>query len=62
MKVIVESLESALRTDPVLIQGQEIFQLIGTELAPLWAGERSAREAAAIIKARVGPMLAAERQ
>jgi multiple sugar transport system substrate-binding protein len=62
MKVIVEALESALHTDAVLIQGEEIFSIIGEELAPLWAGQRAAQEAADIIKSRVGPMLAAERE
>jgi multiple sugar transport system substrate-binding protein len=61
MKVIVESLETALHTDPVLIQGDEIFKIMADELAPLWAGQRAAREATDIIKGRVGPMLAAER-
>jgi ABC-type glycerol-3-phosphate transport system substrate-binding protein len=62
MKVVVEALESALRTDPVLIQGDEIFKIFADELAPLWAGTRSAREAAEIIQGRVRPMLAIERQ
>lgn len=62
MKVVVEALESALRTDPVLIQGDEIFKIFADELAPLWAGTRSAREAAEIIQGRVRPMLALERQ
>ncbi|MBI3970801.1 MAG: hypothetical protein HY332_05890, partial [Chloroflexi bacterium] len=58
----VESLETALHTDPVLIQGDEIFALMASELAPLWAGQRSARESTEIIKQRVTPMLALERQ
>ena len=62
MKVVVEALESALRTDPVLIQGDEVFKIMADELAPMWAGQRTAREAADIIQGRVGPMLALERQ
>jgi multiple sugar transport system substrate-binding protein len=62
MKVIVETLESALRTDPVLIQGDEIFKIFAEELAPLWAGKRAAREATEIIQGRVRPLLAMERQ
>jgi multiple sugar transport system substrate-binding protein len=60
MKVVVESLDVALHTDPVLIQGSEILEIFATELAPTWAGQRSARESAAVIKQRVNPMLALE--
>ena len=59
-KVVVESLDVALHTDPVLIQGSEILEIFATELAPTWAGQRSARESAAVIKQRVNPMLALE--
>lgn len=62
MKVVVEALESALHTDAVLIQGDEVFKIMADELAPLWAGQRSAREATEIIKGRVTPMLPTERQ
>ena len=61
MKVLAEALDTAMHTDTVLIQGDEIFTLIGNELAPLWAGQRSAREVTDIIKQKVTPMLAAER-
>jgi len=61
MKVVVEALETALHTDAVLIQGDEIFGIMATELAPIWTGERSARESLEAIKQRVTPMLALER-
>ena len=62
MKVVVEALESALRTDAVLIQGDEIFGIMGEELGQVWGGLRSARETMEVIKQRVTPLLAAERQ
>ena len=62
MKVVAESLEVALRTDTVLIQGEEIFKLVSDELAPVWEGQRAAREAVEAIKQKVTPMLALERQ
>ena len=61
MKVVVEALETALRTDAVLIQGDEIFGVMATELAQNWSGQRSARESLEAIKQRVTPMLALER-
>jgi multiple sugar transport system substrate-binding protein len=61
MKVVVEALETALRTDAVLIQGDEIFGIMADELAQVWAGQRSARESLEAIKQRVTPMLALER-
>jgi multiple sugar transport system substrate-binding protein len=61
MKVVVEALETALHTDAVLIQGDEIFGIMGEELGQIWAGKRSARESLDVIKQRVTPMLALER-
>jgi hypothetical protein len=61
MKVVVEALETALHTDAVLIQGDEIFGIMTEELAQIWAGKRSARESLDVIKQRVTPMLALER-
>jgi multiple sugar transport system substrate-binding protein len=60
-KVIVEALETALHTDAVLIQGDEIFGIMGDELGQIWAGKRSARESLDVIKQRITPMLALER-
>jgi hypothetical protein len=45
----------------VLIQGDEIFGIMGEELGQIWAGKRSARESLDVIKQRVTPMLALER-
>ncbi len=61
LKVVVEALETALHTDAVLIQGDEIFGIMAEELAQVWAGQHSAREALDAIKQRVTPMLALER-
>jgi len=61
MKVVVEALETALHTDAVLIQGDEIFGIMAEELAQIWAGKRAARESLEVIKQRVTPMLALER-
>jgi sn-glycerol 3-phosphate transport system substrate-binding protein len=61
MRAVVEALELAFRPDPVLVQGDEVFKIVGDELAPVWAGQRSAAEGAAQIKARVEPLLAGER-
>jgi multiple sugar transport system substrate-binding protein len=61
MKVVVEALETALHTDPVLIQGDDIFGIMAEELGQIWAGKRSARETMEVIKQRVTPMLALER-
>jgi multiple sugar transport system substrate-binding protein len=61
MKVVVEALETALHTDAVLIQGDEIFGIMADELAQVWSAKHSAREALDTIKQRVTPMLALER-
>jgi hypothetical protein len=61
MRAVVEALELAFRPDPVLVQGDEVFKIVGDELAPVWAGQRSAAEGAAQIKARVEPLLPGER-
>ena len=61
MKAVVEALETALHTDTVLIQGDEIFGIMGEELGQIWAGQRPARESLEAIKQRITPMLALER-
>ncbi|MBI3973454.1 MAG: extracellular solute-binding protein [Chloroflexi bacterium] len=62
MKLIFESVETSLKTLPVLIQGEEIYnRIIQPELQTVWTGERSVRDAVTTIKARVEPLLPKER-
>jgi hypothetical protein len=46
-----------VRLDPQVSNWRDIEAAIDTELAPLWDGQRSAREAATAIKRIVDPML-----
>jgi multiple sugar transport system substrate-binding protein len=61
MKVIVESMETAFRPDPILVQGDEILGIVQSELDQAWTGQRSVRASVEVIKARVDPMLKDER-
>jgi hypothetical protein len=61
MKVIVESMETAFRPDPILVQGDEILGIVQSELDQAWTGQRSVRASVDVIKARVDPMLEDER-
>ena len=62
MKVVVESMETAFRPDPILVQGDEIINIVQNELNPAWSGQRSVSQSVEVIKARVEPLLKAERQ
>jgi multiple sugar transport system substrate-binding protein len=56
MKVVVEALE-AIHVEPPLIEGVEIDRVLTEELAPLWAGTKTAREATTQIVTRVQSLL-----
>ena len=60
MKAIVEAMETAFHPDPILLQ-DEILSIVTTELDQAWTGQRTVRQSVDVIKARVEPMLRAER-
>jgi ABC-type glycerol-3-phosphate transport system substrate-binding protein len=61
MKVFVEALDKGLITDTILLQGTEIYKIVNDNLASAFNGKQSVRAAVDTIKARVEPMLPAER-
>jgi multiple sugar transport system substrate-binding protein len=61
MKVIVDAMETAFRPDPILVQGDEIIAIVQNELNQAWSGQRSVQASIDVIKARVEPLLKAER-
>ncbi|HEX2184607.1 MAG TPA: extracellular solute-binding protein, partial [Chloroflexota bacterium] len=61
MKAIVESMETAFRPDPILVQGDEILGIVQSELEQVWSGQRSVPASVEVIKARVEPLLKDER-
>jgi ABC-type glycerol-3-phosphate transport system substrate-binding protein len=61
MKVFVEALDKGLVTDTVLLQGTDIYKIVNDNLASAFNGKQSVRAAVDTIKARVEPMLPAER-
>jgi len=56
IKVFVDGLPF-LRPDPQATNWDEINAALTKELAPLWAGQKSARETAAAVKAAIDPLL-----
>ncbi|MDQ3701755.1 MAG: hypothetical protein M3442_12665, partial [Chloroflexota bacterium] len=56
IKVFVDGLPF-LRPDPQSTNWQEIDQAMTRELAPLWTGEKSAREVGMAVKRAVDPLL-----
>jgi multiple sugar transport system substrate-binding protein len=60
MKAIVEAMETAFHPDPILLQ-DEILTIVTDELNQSWTGQRAVRQSLDVIKARVEPMLKAER-
>lgn len=56
MKVVVEALE-ALHLETALLQGIEIDRILGEDLAPMWRGERTVREAVGQAAGRIRPLL-----
>ncbi|MGH2351009.1 MAG: extracellular solute-binding protein, partial [Chloroflexota bacterium] len=56
MKVVVEALE-LIHVETPLIEGVEIDRILTEELAPLWRGEKTAREATTQAVTRIQPLL-----
>ena len=56
MKVVVEAMET-IHVETALIQGVEIDKILGDELAPVWVGEKTAREAIASAVGKIKPLL-----
>lgn len=56
MKVVVEAME-VVKPDTPLVKGPEFDEIIGEGLKPMWAGERTARQAIDSIKSQVNQLL-----
>ncbi|HEX2514003.1 MAG TPA: extracellular solute-binding protein [Chloroflexota bacterium] len=56
MKVVVEALE-AIKVETALINGVEVDRALDEELAPVWRGERTLREAVSQAATRIRPLL-----
>ncbi len=56
MRVVVEALE-LMHLETPLIEGVAIDRVLTEELAPLWRGEKTAREAATQAANRIKPLL-----
>ena len=55
-KMFVEG-QQHVRLDPQLTNWRDVEAAINKELTPLWDGQRSAREAATLVKGVVDPLL-----
>ncbi|HEV2124201.1 MAG TPA: sugar ABC transporter substrate-binding protein [Chloroflexota bacterium] len=56
MKVVVDALE-AMHLETALLNGVEIDRILDEELKPVWAGQKTAREALAQATSRIKPLL-----